>query len=338
MNHTEYLCEQINLSLRSLSYSFSEDSHRQKLVLNSYQPVYFYVKSGETAGGMSTQWMRTKHSGGAIHEPGTIAVFDALCTSAKSINTVFDVGALHGYFSIICLSIFDTAEVYSFEMNPVSFASLKSNIDLNHQLDVSRNKAFNYALSDSSELNQSVINRGFKIDSVSNYPYLDRLKIIFLNMKVYGTYKLEESKYKLKQFLDRTPKKKYFKYKQYFKQFNIDCWSIDDFCEENSVMPDLIKMDVEGFQAKIIPGSMKTLEKSKPFFLLEFDSLSKVNAFGLSNKEIVKPLFDMGYQLIWGNHRTQNSAFIPLNYNDLDSSHECNSLGLFFVEERLRLH
>ncbi|MEQ8959090.1 MAG: hypothetical protein RLP02_14415 [Coleofasciculus sp. C2-GNP5-27] len=49
MNHTEYLCEQINLSLRSLSYSFSEDSHRQKLVLNSYQPVYFYVKSGETA-------------------------------------------------------------------------------------------------------------------------------------------------------------------------------------------------------------------------------------------------------------------------------------------------
>ncbi|MFP5272970.1 FkbM family methyltransferase [Coleofasciculus sp.] len=336
MNHAKYLCEQINLSLCSLSYSFSEDSHEQKLIVNSYKPVYFPVKLGKNSHETS-QWMRHTHSGGAIYEPGTIAVFEALYTSAKSLNTVFDVGALYGYFSLICLSIFDTAKVYSFEMNPVSFASLKHNIDINHQLDViSRNKAFNYALSDSSELNKSIINRGSKIDSVSNYPYLDRLNIIFKNMQVYGTYKLWESKDKLKQFLDGTPKKKYFK--QYFNQFNIDCWSIDDFCEKNYVMPDLIKMDVEGFQAKIIPGAMKTLEKSKPFFLLEFDSLSKVNAFGLSNKEIVKPLFDMGYQLIWGNHRTQNSAFIPLNYNDLDSSHECNSLGLFFVEERLRLN
>ena len=325
MSQAECLCDHINSRLRSLSYNFSEDSRKQKLVINSYKPVYFSVTEGETIANRSARWMQHKHSGGAIHEPGTIAIFDSLRTSAKSIETVFDIGALYGYFSVICLSVFDTANVYSFEMNPFSFAFLKSNIALNRQLDISRSKDFNFAFSDSSEFKKSVIIKDFSLYNSYTLAWQQLLKLRCSNIKDY-------SKYKLKQVLNRHPQKPSF-----FELLNIDFWSIDDFCEDKCVLPDLIKMDVEGFQAKIIPGGMEVFEKSKPFLLLEFDRSSAVNSFGLSNKEIVRPLFDLGYQLIWGKHRTQSSVFTPLNYNDLDSSHECNSLGLFFAEEHLCL-
>ena len=73
------------------------------------------------------------------------------------------------------------------------------------------------------------------------------------------------------------------------KECNIDFWSIDDFCDDAGVTPDLIKIDVEGFQSKIVPGAMKTFEKAKPLLLLEFDNPLAYNSFGVSNRKSSSP-------------------------------------------------
>ncbi len=313
------LCDQINSKISSLSYEFTETSVNQKLQINAYNPVFFVLGEDWTFSKLSSEWIRTRHRDGSIHEHGTISILDALCASTQSIQTVFDVGALYGYFSLISASIFDKANIYSFEMNPYSFAAMKENIILNNHLDNSRINAFNYALSDVSEMGKQVIVQGFFFQEAS---FSEKFKENYFSL-------VKNIKYKIKKILNlrhREPMNKNYK---------IDFWSIDDFCDTYKVTPDLIKIDVEGFQGKIIPGAMKTIAKSKPFLLLEFDWPGAKNSCGLSNKEIVKPLFDLGYQLIWGNHRKNDSIFQPLDYNDLDSSHECNSLGLFFFEERV---
>jgi hypothetical protein len=97
-----------------------------------------------------------------------------------------------------------------------------------------------------------------------------------------------------------------------------------------------MKIDVEGYQAKIIPGAMKTISKHKPIILLEFDNPNSLTRFGKTNKEIVKPLFEVGYSLLWcDDQRRIGSNFQYVSYDDLSVTHEKNSLALFCDFNRL---
>lgn len=110
----------------------------------------------------------------------------------------------------------------------------------------------------------------------------------------------------------------------------IDIISVDDFCRISGFQPDIIKIDVEGYQAKIIPGSMDTIEKAKPIIILEFDSSRVLKDFNTTNKEITKPLFDLNYQCYWcENQRSFQGEFQKLDYNNFSQKHEQNSLSVF---------
>ncbi|MEM9448398.1 MAG: FkbM family methyltransferase [Cyanobacteria bacterium P01_E01_bin.6] len=316
---SQRFCTKINRRLGSLTYKFNDSPDRQTLRIQPYEPIYFSAKADEAEQGGSKQWMLNKHKSGQIHEPGMIAVIETILAQSNSVNNIFDIGALYGYFSLLSLALARSVSVYSFEMNPKSFSTMQNNITNNQHLDITRLHPYNCAFSDSSEKNKKSVVKEFSLTSYSDLSLKDKIMVFSKRLKRDA-----------KKILAR---KKYLRASHNVDY--IDFWSVDDWCERTGVFPDLMKIDVEGFQAKIIPGAMKTIEFSKPFILLEFDSPQAINSFGLSNKEIVKPLFEEGYKLIWGKHRSHEGPFCPLTHNELNDTHECNSLGIFIHEDRL---
>ncbi len=110
----------------------------------------------------------------------------------------------------------------------------------------------------------------------------------------------------------------------------VDILSLDDFCRLSGFQPDLIKLDVEGYQAKILPGSMNTIGEAKPIIILEFDGQKQLSTFSTTNKQITKPLFDLGYSCYWcKEQRNFQGKFQALNYDDFSQEHEINSLAIF---------
>jgi FkbM family methyltransferase len=67
------------------------------------------------------------------HEPETAGIFYEL---AKKSNTIFDVGANIGYFSLLCNEANKTSKVFSFEPSPNHFDRLRTNILLNYASNV----------------------------------------------------------------------------------------------------------------------------------------------------------------------------------------------------------
>lgn len=108
----------------------------------------------------------------------------------------------------------------------------------------------------------------------------------------------------------------------------VPMWSLDDWCERASVRPDLVKVDVEGYQARIIPGALGTIRAHRPVVLLEFDAPGPANDFGVTNREVIAPLLEDGYSLVWGRHRLADEPFRVLDASDLGDEHEVNSLGV----------
>ena len=313
MIKSEEFCKKVNQHLSGLSYEFKDSPERQILHVNSHNPIYFSSKTGGTVQGGSRQWMINKHKSGKIHEPGMIAAIETVNSLSSPIKNFFDIGALYGYFSLLFLSMSKSANVYSFEMNPRSFSAIQSNVRYNEHLDISRIYPVNCAFSDFSKKGKMSIIKDFSLRISGDFKFKEKMWVFACLLKSFFTRK-QQSNIALEI---------------------IDFWSVDEWCESEGVLPDIIKIDVEGFQAKILPGAMETIKRAQPFILLEFDSVSAVNSCGLSNKEIVKPLFELGYKLIWGNHRSYDDVFTLVAYDELSSLHERNSLGLFFKESKL---
>jgi len=59
----------------------------------------------------------------------------------------------------------------------------------------------------------------------------------------------------------------------------IELATLDEFCERNAITKvDFIKVDVEGFEERMLLGSRKTIERSAPTMLIEFDPPKLVRA------------------------------------------------------------
>lgn len=111
----------------------------------------------------------------------------------------------------------------------------------------------------------------------------------------------------------------------------VDLMRLDDFSRMTGLAPDVLKIDVEGYQAKILPGAMETIDKSEPIILLEFDEPEVMERFGCTNEDVVAPLFERGYSMLWtAQHRDRGTGkFQVLRRSDLTQEHEVNSLAVF---------
>jgi len=87
----------------------------------------------------------------------------------------------------------------------------------------------------------------------------------------------------------------------------VETLSIDDYTESNSP-PDVMKIDVEGFEYQVLCGAERTLENGHPQILFLEVHPSMMESYGDSVEDILKLLERHNYtHTILGNHRSQNS-------------------------------
>jgi FkbM family methyltransferase len=72
--------------------------------------------------------------------------------------------------------------------------------------------------------------------------------------------------------------------------------SLDVYCKECELLPDVIKIDVEGLETAVIMGARETLKNSRPFILIEFNPL-RLAAAGTSGEELIEKLSELDYDL-----------------------------------------
>jgi FkbM family methyltransferase len=74
--------------------------------------------------------------------------------------------------------------------------------------------------------------------------------------------------------------------------------SIDGFVQRASARPDIVKIDVEGYEGRVLLGAKKTLSTGRPFVLLELHQGKKLR-FGFSRTEVTDFLFGLGYEALF---------------------------------------
>jgi len=95
----------------------------------------------------------------------------------------------------------------------------------------------------------------------------------------------------------------------------VDVTSLDEFIEENKIRKiDFIKIDVEGYEPRVINGSKKLLKTFNPLLLLEIDPPLLIKAKS-SVGEIEKSITDYGYKMFCAK-RDKLVPFCGLNNND----------------------
>jgi len=281
----------LNQELQNLTWNYFESEGNQYVEVNDTVLMVFDKSASGNAKMGSKNWLANKHMDGQIHEPATVAAFVAMKTLfQEKINVVYDIGALYGYFSVMSAALFPGSEVLAFEMNPRSHDALTKNIELNEQMFHRNIHPVNVGLSDVSALSLPVVIDGFILNEKSDN----------------GQATAD----------DHTNV--------------IDILTMDHYTKMSGKKPDLIKLDVEGYQTKIIPGGLDTIATSKPAVIMEFDHISRMNEMQSNNREIANYFFDLGYHCWWiGDQRNGRGEFIKIQSSDIDMSKEINSLAVF---------
>ncbi len=72
--------------------------------------------------------------------------------------------------------------------------------------------------------------------------------------------------------------------------------SLDAFCRENQVYPEVMKMDVEGAECDVLAGAQQMLKEHHPVIILSVHP-SRLVQLGESTEALYKTLQDLGYRI-----------------------------------------
>jgi len=94
--------------------------------------------------------------------------------------------------------------------------------------------------------------------------------------------------------------------------YGVKCpsYSVDDLADEFGT-PDVVKVDVEGYECKVLEGARKTLA-AKPNWYVEVHSGLGLETYGGSPEQIVDLFRDAGYRLFIQDDLRYKSPFRPL--------------------------
>ncbi|MHA1231168.1 MAG: FkbM family methyltransferase [Candidatus Helarchaeota archaeon] len=69
----------------------------------------------------------------------------------------------------------------------------------------------------------------------------------------------------------------------------VKCICLDDYCKKNKIIPNFIKIDIEGAASKLLKGALSLIKKEKIIWLIEIHNMSEKNAvLNLFSKEAYK--------------------------------------------------
>ena len=94
--------------------------------------------------------------------------------------------------------------------------------------------------------------------------------------------------------------------------------TLDQYCDENKISPDLIKIDVEGSELNVLKGAMNTILKNKPIIILSVHP-NQLDNLGTSVFNLYNFIKLMRYEIKNANNnlvsKLGHSEYI-LTYND----------------------
>jgi len=204
------------------------------------------------------------------------------CLCNLNINKVIDVGSHKGEFLETVLKIQNIDSFYAFEPQKHIFSQLSEKFSENKKV-----KLFNYALDD------EIKNKKLKINKLSMTSSLAEFN--------------DDSLYlKLKNFLT-------FSKSNFIDEYEVQTSTIDKIFENINLENALIKIDVEGFEMKVIKGSQRKL-KEISFILLEnqFGNHYKNNDFKDILKYLKKQNFTIHKKFIFPTMHYQDVLFIKI--------------------------
>jgi len=215
-----------------------------------------------------------------------------LIKNLHSDSTFIDVGAHYGYFSLIASDIVKDGKVYSFEPSSKSFNILKRNVSSITNVTIF-NKAVSQGNTPIAFYEFDNLHSEYNSTQISQFENEDWFKAIKPNMQ------------------------------------KIDSISLSTFCTDNSIYPDIIKIDVEGFENEVIKGAenLLTSSKKKPIVILEYLEPNRGNA---AHKEVFSLLSRWGYS---SNIISDSGDLIP--ENDIDGyllKHSLESDNIVFID------
>ena len=204
------------------------------------------------------------------------------CLCNLNINKVIDVGSHKGEFLETVLKIQNIDSFYAFEPQKHIFSQLSEKFSENKKV-----KLFNYALDD------EIKNKKLKINKLSMTSSLAEFNDDSLYLKLKNFLTLSKS-----NFID---------------EYEVQTSTIDKIFENINLKNALIKIDVEGFEMKVIKGSQRKL-KEISFILLEnqFGNHYKNNDFKDILKYLKKQNFTIHKKFIFPTMHYQDVLFVKI--------------------------
>jgi hypothetical protein len=74
--------------------------------------------------------------------------------------------------------------------------------------------------------------------------------------------------------------------------------SIDHFTAERAIHPGLVKIDVEGYEGRVLKGAERVLKEDRPLIVLELHRDVK-QRFGDTRVALARRMHDLGYRAIF---------------------------------------
>lgn len=171
-------------------------------------------------------------------------------------NTFVDIGAHFGYFTLLAAQLVgNTGKVLSIEPAQGTFELLQTNVAGKDNI-----KVYHNAVSD-------------KIESVSFFEF----PVLYSEYNTLNAEQFENSNWIAKH----PPVKN-----------TVQAVTIDSFLQEHDLVPDMIKMDIEGAEIQAMVGGMKTWENSAPIIIMEYLLMNEKNSY----KEAVNILRGHGFE------------------------------------------
>ncbi len=141
----------------------------------------------------------------------------------------FDIGAYNGIYSIFLKNKYQDLTIYAFEPHPENFKRLSKNIDINN-LSINH---LNCAISDNEKMIEFYIPFDNSMTTVSS------------------------------------TKEDFSKKWNVRKKIMVESKSVDQFVRGLQVIPDIMKIDVEGNEYAVIKGAMNVISRHRPIIVIE---------------------------------------------------------------------
>lgn len=251
-----------------------------------------FIPAYERSSGVGFRFKKSKNV--EFYEATTTLILSFLLSRFKP-KTVFDVGASSGYFSFLASTHIETApKVYAFDMRPDQILALNARTG---ELGLGNKVTGHLAgLSDEHHGNKRIWYARTLMFEEKPTPseFLDPW-YVRLKFTLHGKSTKERG----------------------LKEAIVFLTSLDAFCDANQLEPGVIKIDVDGYEGKVVKGAKALMRDVRPVFVLELHKDSK-QRFGILRRDVTQLFFDADYDALFltDHHDPRNCCIVPVSIND----------------------